>query len=337
MSAARVIAIMPVYNEAPHLPAVLESIQRQKFPRDRLYLVVVDGSSSDGSASIVRTWFAASGVRGCVLDNPRRGIPIALNLGLRCANPNDIVVRLDAHTLYGETYLLDAVEALENAAPDVACVGAAQRPMAGSTFAERLVEALYTNPMGLGGADFRTGDDVRSADSVYLGAWRPGVLSTCGGFNESMEANEDAELAARLRKAGFRVLRIPLACRFIINRGAWGVLRQWNRYGFWRAKMLRLHSDAIRGRHVLICVAALASIALAASPVRIVLVPAFAVYALAILLGRRKGEPLGVTLATLVFFPSLQFAFAAGMLAGLCTNAAPEWPSESDAAATIES
>jgi hypothetical protein len=112
--------------------------------------------------------------------------------------------------------------------------------------------------------------------------------------------------------------------------------------GFLSTELPRAQSRAEKtasdlARHVLICVAALASIALAASPVRIVLLPAFAVYALAILLGRRRGEPLGVTLATLVFFPSLQFAFAAGMLAGLCTNAALEWPSESDAAATIES
>lgn len=337
MSAPRVVAIVPVYNEARHLAAVLHSIQSQTFDRSRLYIVVVDGTSNDGSREIARAWLAQSGIAGCILDNPRRKIAISLNLGLRNAGRDDIVLRLDAHTIYGETYLADAVAALESAPPDVGCVGGAHRPVPGSTFRERVVEALYTNPMGLGGADFRTGDDVRPADSVYLGAWRPGVLAACGGFDETMEANEDAELAARLRKAGFRILRVPLACRFIINRGLWASVRQWHRYGFWRGRMLRRHGEAVRLRHVVICAAAAASIALAISPIRIVLLPAFAVYGIGVFRGRRRGESVGVTLATLAFFPCLQFAFAAGMLAGLFTAAAIDWPAAADASATIES
>lgn len=338
-SRARVVIIMPVYNEARHLDAVLQSLDAQTFDRNRLYVIAVDGGSSDASVEKLRTWLEGGSFSGCVLSNPQRKIPISLNLALGHAAWDDIVVRLDAHTIYGATYVADVVRALESADPAVGCVGGAQRPMPAAGFQQRLVEALYTNPLGLGSADFRMGEDVREVDSVYLGAWRPGVLKRAGGFNEGMEANEDGELAARLRKMGYRIVRIPLKCKFIVNRGIWASIRQWNRYGYWRAKMLRRHPGALRMRHVVSCASAVLAVALAFSPLRIVLLPAYAAYAIAVFRGRAKGEPLHVTLTTLAYFPCLQFAFAAGMLAGLPTAAAAEWPAgaPAPASATIKS
>src|ERR1700719_3400360 len=86
----RVVLIMPVYNEARHLPTVLKSISSQTIDRERMYFVAVDGNSSDGSPDILRAWFAQSGIAGCVIANPRRKIPVALNLGLKQATDEDV-------------------------------------------------------------------------------------------------------------------------------------------------------------------------------------------------------------------------------------------------------
>ena len=316
----RVAMIMPVYNEARHLPKVLESIAAQEFERDRMFLIVVDGNSNDGSAGIVRDWLSNSNVPGCVLSNPRRKIPIALNIALRRLSEDEVVLRLDAHTVYGSTYVAEALRALERAPADVACIGGAHLPVPGATFEERVVEALYTNPLGLGGADFRLGDDVRETDSVYLGAWRPGVLARAGGFNEAMEANEDGELAARVRRMGYRILRVPLPCRFLIKRGVWASIRQWNRYGFWRAKMLQRQPQFIRMRHVAPPAGVLGTLAFLCLPWKSLLLPLYGLYALFIFRGRAKDEPLPVTLASFVFFPAVQFAWGLGMLAGIVTG-----------------
>lgn len=322
----RVAMIMPVYNEARHLPEVLSSIALQLFDHDRLSLIVVDGNSSDGSAEIAKAWFTGADIAGCVLTNPRRKIPIALNLALRHVSEDDIILRLDAHTLYGPTYVADAVRALSAAPANVACIGGAHLPMPGTSFEERVVEALYTNPLGLGGADFRLGDDIRETDSVYLGAWRPGILVRAGGFNETMEANEDGELAARVRKMGYRLLRVPLPCRFLIKRGVWASIRQWNRYGFWRAKMLQRQPQFIRMRHVASPAGVLVTLTLLCSSWRMLLLPAFCLYALFVFHGRAKDEPLLVTLASLGFFPAVQFAWGLGMLAGIVTGPGCAWP-----------
>jgi|SRR5579884_212677 len=321
MKFSRVVLIMPVYNEARHLPAVLESIAAQSFDRARLFFVAVDGESQDRSGALLRAWFAASAMPGRVVTNLHRKIPAALNLGLKFATQDDVVLRLDAHTIYGPTYIADAVRMLEQAAPDVACVGCAQVPVTGTTLRERIIEALYTNPMGLGGADFRVGNDVKEVENIYLGAWRPGVLMRAGGFNETMDANEDAELSARLRRMGLRILRAPLPCRCLIKRGLLASIRQWNRYGYWRAKMLQRNPDFIRMRHVVSPAAALAAVILAASPIRLLLIPAYALYGALVFRYRAQGEPLVVTLAAIAYFPWLQFAFATGMLAGMVTGA----------------
>ncbi len=323
----RVALIMPLYNEARHLRAVLKSLDAQTFDHGRMFLIVADGNSSDGTRDIVEGWLRSSDVKGCVLSNPARKISVGLNKALQQASNDDIVVRLDGHTIYGSSYVSDAVRGLAAAPADVACVGAAQIPIPGSSFEERLVAALYTNRMGLGGADFRVGDGEREVDSVYLGAWRQGVLQQCGGFNETMAANEDAEMAARLRQQGYRILRLPLDCRFRINRGIVATIRQWNRYGHWRARMLSRYPRSVRSRHVAVPIAAILSVGLAFTVIRWLLLPLFAVYAFGVFRGRAAHEPLPVTLASLVFFPALQFAFAAGMLTGVVSGKGDGWPS----------
>lgn len=319
MMLTRVVLIMPVYNEARHLPRVLQSIASQTFDRGRIYFVAVDGNSEDGSIDILRDWLAQSGISGAVLTNPSRRIPVSLNLGVAQATVDDIILRLDAHTVYEPAYVAETVRSLENAAPDVACIGCAQLPLPDGTFADRIVGALYTNPMGLGGADFRVGGDVREVDNIYLGAWRPGLLQLAGGFDETMVANEDAELSARLRRRGYRILRVPLPCRFLVKRGLIASVRQWHRYGYWRAKMLKRNPQFIRRRHVISPAAMLLAVALAISPARALLLAAFCLYSILVFRYRSREEPLLVTLASLLFFPVLQCGYALGMLMGALT------------------
>ena len=316
----RIVLIMPVYNEARHLPAVLESIAAQDIDAHRLFLVAVDGNSTDRSGDILRSWLAGGRIRGVLLHNPRRAIPISLNMALRCASTEDLVLRLDAHTVYEPAYVRLAVAALQDAPADVGCVGCAQVPIAGPALTQRVVAALYTNPMGLGGADFRVGEGVREVENIYLGAWRPGVLAQLGGFDERLRANEDADLSARLRRSGYRILRVQLPCRCYVKRSLLGTLAQWNRYGYWRAQMLRRNPDALRIRHVIAPLAAILGIAVLLSPVRVVLLPAYAGYAAMIFRYRQRGETVTTTCISLFYFPVLQFAFAIGMLGGLTAS-----------------
>lgn len=317
MRRARFCLIMPFRNEARHLATVLDSIALQKVEASRVRLVAVDNGSTDGSGEIVEAWVRRTGFPTTILRVEEPSIPAALNAGIALAADDEIVVRLDAHTIYGEDYLLGIDDAFARLPPDVVCVGGSQAVADAEGFGGSLVAALMTNRMGLGGADFRTSSKSREVDSAYLGAWRPGILSAFGGYDERWRANEDAELAARIREAGGRVWFVPLSSRYQITRGPLATLVQWRRYGFWRARTILRHPRTLRLRHLAPPLALFAALALLISPLRAtLLLPALAFAALVILFRDPDESPL-VTAASIVYFPAAHAAFAIGLLTGV--------------------
>lgn len=308
--------VIPAYNEAADMPDVLDSIAAQDYPHSAIFLIVVDGGSSDRTVDIVREWLARSDIDGEVLHNPRRTIPTSLNAGIARARRSDIIVRLDAHTIYEPAYVRTIVDAFSSAPPSVGCVGGRVIPASEPRWDRAIVGALYTNPMGLGGADYRHHGTPRLVNSVYMGAWRPNVLQTIGGYDERWEANEDTELAARLRAAGYKTLWVPLQSSYRVKRGPIAVVRQWWRYGYWRAQTLRRHPSQLRARHLAPPVALMIALILLLTPLRDAAGLLFALYMAAIFAKRAPNEPFVVTLACCAFFPACQAAWGLGLLRG---------------------
>jgi len=319
MTVPRIACIMPFLNEARHLPAVLASLAVQTVPRERLFIIGVDNGSSDGGEALFAQWLAQSAIAGELVRETERSIPRALNAGLARTTDDDLIVRLDAHTIYEPDYLATIDEALATLPQDVWCVGGAPTPHPQAPdYGSALGIALYSNPLGLGPADFRRGGvGAREVTTVYLGAYRPGVLGRLGGFDERWAANEDSELTERIRASGGRIFRVPVAMGRIATRGPAAMIRQWTRYGFWRMQTFRRYPSAVRMRHVAPPLALMLTLGLALSRARRCLVPLYIAYALTTVLARRRGERATVTAGTLVFFPLIHTGYACGLLAGL--------------------
>jgi succinoglycan biosynthesis protein ExoA len=318
-----VTLIMPVYNEAADIGDVLASLSAQRYPHAALTLLVVDGGSTDGTTAIVADWLAASNIAGTLLHNSRRTIPTSLNLGISQARADDIIIRLDAHTTYDDRYVATIVESFAALPDTVGCVGGPQVPERESRFDRALVAALYTNPMGLGGGEFRRSAGARLARGVYLGAWRPGVLQSVGGFDENWEANEDSELAARLREAGYHTYLVGANAKYRVKRGPVAAVQQWGKYGYWRARTLLRHPREARLRHFVPPLALLAALVLLATPLRLLLAVPYALYCAGVVAKRAPGEAWSVTMASCVFFPACQAAWSAGMLRCLLSYRSP--------------
>ena len=309
--------IMPFLNEAAHLPATLASLGAQTIAHDRLFFIGIDNGSSDGSADLVRTWLARTGIAGRIETEAVRSIPRALNAAIALADPRDAIVRIDAHTLYGPAYIEAIADAFDSLPENVWCVGGAPTPPAPDSFVSGMLVALYTNPLGLGPADFRAEHvEPRAVDHVYLGAWRPGVLQKLGGYDERWRANEDSELSARVIEAGGRVFRIDAPCLRKEKRGLVGTVKQLSRYGYWRSQTLKRHPQMTRPRHLATPVALAGFVALIVSPWRRLAIAAYALYACAIFAKRKPGESTAVTAATLAFFPAVHAGFACGQIVG---------------------
>lgn len=314
---ARVCLIMPFLNEVGHLPAVLQSLRDQTFAPERLFLVAVDNGSSDGSGALVERWLDAGPLRGELQRVEPPSIPRALNAAIARVPAGSYVMRIDAHTLYAPDYVASIMTAFAQLGAEAWCVGGSPEAVAAAGFGTQLHAALFTNPMGLGPAAYRSAGRVGPVASVYLGAWRPGVLERVGGYDEGWRANEDAELAERIRDAGGEVVRIEAHSEKLITRGALAALRQWTRYGYWRAHTIVRHPRSLRWRHLAPPAAVVAGLVLAATPQRWLLGVLFVGFAVLTVALRRRGEPAAVTAASLVYFPLVHAGFGGGMLVGL--------------------
>src|SRR5204863_7861367 len=108
--------ILPCRNEERFIGPCLDSFLDTQWPKDRLELLVVDGQSNDRTGDIVRHYTKKyPWIR--LIENPKRIVPTALNLGIKAAT-GDIVVRMDAHVVYPPEYLTKLVTALETSGAD---------------------------------------------------------------------------------------------------------------------------------------------------------------------------------------------------------------------------
>lgn len=243
-----VSVIMPVYNEEQFLPRSLGSLLANDYPAEKVELIVVDGRSTDRSRQIVQEYQRKNPHRRIqLLDNPKRIIPVGLNIGLYHAQ-GEIIIRADAHTVYAPDYIRSCVLALQNSG--AGCVGGVQRAV-GESRVERAIAAAVSSPFAAGNAYYRYANREMFVDTVYLGAWRRETLLDLGGWREDLEVNEDYELNYRLRMNGHRILLSPrIRCEYYVRPNFTRLMRQYFRYGYWKVKMLRIHPRSLQLRQV---------------------------------------------------------------------------------------
>jgi succinoglycan biosynthesis protein ExoA len=252
-----VSVLTPVLNEEGHIREAVAAMRSQHFAGE-LEFIFVDGRSEDRSTEILRA-LAREDPRIKVLDNPARRTPQALNIGLDAAR-GEFVARMDAHTYYGSDYLQLGVDRLRRGGADH--VSGPQIAYGEGTWSRRVALALSTR-LGTGGAEFRRlhGGEIE-VDSGFTGIWRRSTLQEQGGWDEGWWNDQDSELAARIRKAGGRVVCLPqMEARYVPRDSLGALARQYWRYGFYRAKTFGRHPEAMRRSHVLAPGLALAIVA----------------------------------------------------------------------------
>lgn len=241
-----VSVIIPMRNEENFIGACLDSIIANDYPKEHLEVIVVDGMSSDRSREIVLDYAARhSYIR--LLDNPGCMAPTALNIGIREAR-GEIIIRMDAHTVYAFDYISSSVELLQTSG--AANVGGLQRAV-GNNYISNAIALATTSRFGIGDAKYRYAEKEMWVDTVYLGAWYKKTLETIGGFNEEWVANEDYELNYRLRVAGGKILLSPkIRCWYFVRDSLRKLARQYFRYGMWKVKTLVAYPDSLRWRQM---------------------------------------------------------------------------------------
>src|SRR6187399_3090677 len=105
-----VSVIVPCRNERGHIREFLDSLLAQDLDPDcEVEILVADGMSDDGTREILREIAAIhSNVR--IADNPGRIVSTGLNAAIE-ASSGDLIIRMDAHTVYAPDYIRECVRA----------------------------------------------------------------------------------------------------------------------------------------------------------------------------------------------------------------------------------
>lgn len=206
-----VSVIIPCRNEERYIAQCLDSVLANDFPHDQLEIFVVDGRSTDRTREIVAEYAVRHSIIR-LLDNPKGLTPAAMNVGLVHAQ-GEIIVRLDAHTLYEPHYIRTCVDGLR--AQNAGSVGGRIRAIPGrETLVAQAIALAISHPFGVGMSHFRVArQDVPflSVDTVPFGCFRKSLVAEIGGYNESLplwrgRCNEDLEFNRRIRAAGHRIV-----------------------------------------------------------------------------------------------------------------------------------
>lgn len=238
--------LMPVRNEQAHVAGAVRSVLQQSL--GDLELLVVDGDSEDATVEEVRR-LAEADPRVRLLQNPKRSIPHALNVGLRAARGR-YVARVDAHARVDGDYLRSAVRQLEEA-PDVAAVGGIRIGVA-STPTGRAVAAALSSRFGVGGSVNHYGTQAQDTDHASFGVYRTELVAAVGGWDEQLAVNEDVDIDHRLLGLGHRIRFDPgMLIFWQVRETLRDFGRQYRRYGRGKAGMVRKNGpSAVRSRHV---------------------------------------------------------------------------------------
>jgi cellulose synthase/poly-beta-1,6-N-acetylglucosamine synthase-like glycosyltransferase len=239
-----VTVVVPACNEERFLGACLESIQAQDYPA--LQIVVVDGASTDATAAIVRARTAEDD-RVELLHNDRRNIPSSLNLAVAQARGRWLV-RVDAHSMVGPTYVSTAVERLREGT--WAGVGG-RKDGVGQTPAGRAIAVAMASRFGVGNSTYHFGTTAQEVDHLAFGAYQVDIVRQLGGWDERLTANEDFEFDHRIRAAGLRLLFDPrLVIRWHCRQSVADLYRQYHRYGRGKVDVAWLHPESLHLRHL---------------------------------------------------------------------------------------
>jgi glycosyltransferase involved in cell wall biosynthesis len=199
--------IIPCFNEEKYIGQVVECILRQDYPHSLIEALFVDGNSNDATRAILAGYSEREPFLR-LLDNPRRRVPFAMNLGI-ANSTGEIVIRMDAHALYPDNYVSMLVRHLLEL--DADNVGGTWTSLPGnSTLTALAIAKASSSVFGVGNAFYRIGATrIQQVNTVPFGCYRRELFSRIGLFDEEMNRNQDDEFNARLATKGGRIFLVP--------------------------------------------------------------------------------------------------------------------------------
>ncbi len=199
--------ICPIYNEEKYIAKCLDSIIAQDYPKDQLEVLLIDGMSTDRTRALISDYIEQHPYF-CLIDNPDRIAPCAMNRGIEAAH-GEVIMRLDAHADYPADYFTILTRCLDELKADN--IGAPCRTDVLNKSPKTLaIKEVLSHRLGVGNSLFRTGiTKAQRVDTVPFGCWPKETFQKYGLYDERLVRNQDIELNKRILRGGGTIYLIP--------------------------------------------------------------------------------------------------------------------------------
>lgn len=185
----------------------MENLLQQDYPKESLEIIFADGLSTDKTKDILLSYREKHSFIQ-VIDNPQRVVPHALNAAIK-ASSGEIIIRMDAHSIYPKNYWSVLVEKLDEYQADN--VGGVWNTQPGAdTLTAQAIALATSHPLGIGNAGYRLGvKEDKVVDTVPYGCFKKELFARIGFFDEQLLRNQDDEFNGRIIKSGGKIVLIP--------------------------------------------------------------------------------------------------------------------------------
>tara|TARA_R110001592_G_scaffold28763_2_gene105097 strand:- start:1477 stop:2481 length:1005 start_codon:yes stop_codon:yes gene_type:complete len=229
--------VIPVLNEEAHIESTVKRIIENSAENIKLEVLVVDGGSSDCTVQKVIDLDLPCVT---VISNKKVIQSAAVNLGFSILQETcDYFLRVDAHCAYPQNFVTQCLDALlEHDADSVVVV---MDTLGGNSF-QCAVGFVSDRIYAGGGSPHRGGTKSGWVSHGHHAMFRKEAFMAVGGYDEAMEANEDAELDARLVSDDFRIyLDSSIRIGYYPRKDALSLWKQYYRNGAGRAQTAIRH------------------------------------------------------------------------------------------------
>lgn len=229
------------YNEEKSLPQLLQDLENQDYPHEKIEVLLIDSMSTDATRQIMNQFRekAKDFLRVEVLENPGKQIPCGNNVALEHYR-GDAIIRMDAHASMPPEFIRKNVEVLESG--EAASGGRRPNIIDGDSPWKRMILAAEQSMFGSSISSSRRSTKRMYPKSIFCGMYRREVFDRVGKYNELLPRSEDNDINQRIRQAGYRLCYSPDIVYYQHTRATLkGMLRQKYGNGYWIGKTMGIN------------------------------------------------------------------------------------------------
>ena len=197
-----VTIVVPVRNGEQTIQQLLESLQKLDYDRNKIDVVVVDGSSTDKTREIVKKYPVK------LVIETRKGLNLARNIGIKSSN-GEIVAFTDSDCVVPTNWITKIVENFKD--PKVSCVGGSAIAL-NSDFVSQYADNSIVRLMPI----FTKREELDNVKPFFRHpagcnmAFRRKVAEKVGYFDEKIKYGfDEVEFADRICRAGYKMVLDP--------------------------------------------------------------------------------------------------------------------------------